>query len=62
MISPPPAQCPPVVDVPLNGFRRQVGPCQALQKGPEAVHQTLAGRQIFVPAIHEHGQPSSPLL
>jgi hypothetical protein len=42
------AQHPKMIDVLLNGLRRQIrGPNQVFQEGPEAGYQPLAREQIF---------------
>ena len=42
-----PAECPHIVDVFLNRFRRQLRGCQVFKERAKAGHQLLAGRQIF---------------
>ena len=48
---------PHVVDVFLNGLRRQVRRCQMFEERTKQGNQLLAGRQIFSSPIHERGQP-----
>jgi len=52
-----PSQHPHVVDVFLDGFRRQIRRGQILEKGTEQSYQLPARRQIFSSPIHERGQP-----
>ena len=53
-----PAERPKVVHVLANGLWGEIRQGQMFNKGTYANHQSLAGRQIFFPPLHERGQLS----